>query len=230
MNDQAWTIVAIFLGLTGTVSGFISLVVMGAEKKPKDPDTTKGKSWYEGYDKGVETARKVYEGQPTSLERHAIAQDAYNKGLEAGKQMERGPSFQAGYDKGKIDAQNEKGSYSDGYEKGRSVATDAELETHYKRGFENGNRSGLNQGNQDGYKKGWGEAKLFYEKPNVSPSRSDAYMDGIKTMADAMQAAMPNTPEEVYQQAEKHLQKMGCSLQQFIWVPFTGPYPGGKRP
>lgn len=261
MNNDAWTMVALFLGLVGTLSGLCAIAFR--PPKPKDPDTRQGRSWYDGYDKGVETTRKIYEGLPTDLERHAIAQEAYNKGLadnrkaraegyDAGKEdglkHANGQMFQAGYDKGKLDAQNEKGSYSEGYEKGRSAGFSQGVITGNQRGYEDGKKAaqsrtdatkiddaykiGLNQGHQDGYKVGYeaGREDGKNAVPKVSPSRSDAYMDGIKTMADAMQEALPKTPEEVYQQAEKHLLKMGCGLQQFIWVPFTGPHAGGKRP
>lgn len=186
MNNDAWTMVALFLGLTGTVSGFISLVMKGAEK-PKDPDSTKGKSWYDGYDKGVEATRKLNEASPTGLAKA------------------RATGYEVGYKAGSEDAQNIKGSYSEGYEKGRSA--------------------GFSQGVLTGNQRGYEDAKRLYDKP---PSRSDAYLDGIKTIADAMQAMQPKTPEEVHKLAEQQLLKMGCTLQQFIWVTFTGEHLHGQ--
>lgn len=190
MNNEAWTMVALFLGLVGTVSGFVSLVMKGAETRPKDPDSTKGKSWYDGYDKGVEATRKINEASPTGLAKARAA------------------GYEVGYKAGSEDAQNIKGSFDDAYSKGYAQGVISGKSLLDGIAFQNGYDKGKIDGNNQGY----ANAKRFYEKPNVAPSRSDAYLDGIKTMADAMEAALPKDPDAVKDQAEKHLQRLGYRL------------------
>lgn len=155
--------------LIGMITGVCGLFLNNRDVKT-DPDTTKGKAYYEGYDEGCRVTKHLFIGE--AAERCIKARkDGYDAGKEDGRKIGDSRMFEAGYDKGKLDGEV--------------------------------------------------NARNFQ-----FPSVSDAYVNGMKTITDALEQNMPKTPHDVMEHARQQLLKLGCHLSSMTWVPFTGPHKG----
>jgi hypothetical protein len=115
------------LSLIGMITGVCGLFLNNRDVKGTDPDSQKGRSWYDGYDKGVQTTRKLYADQTPDVAK--VRAQGYDVGRADGIKQGHQDGYKAGYDAGKEDGEvNARNfqfpSVSDAYINGMKTVTD----------------------------------------------------------------------------------------------------------